>query len=133
MSGHSRPHVAVGARKADGPQTGSTVPLQPACGPHEGLIADALDRVATHLEEAAALLRKHQNQLAASPERALMVPVQKRRLLTVRDVADRLGIDQKTVRRWRQEGKLPPPIELGGSVLRWDPDRFDDWLEEQQR
>ncbi len=53
-----------------------------------------------------------------------------RRLLTARDVADVLGVDVRTVRRWREAGKLPAPLTLGDSVLRWHPEDVDAWLEE---
>ncbi len=55
-----------------------------------------------------------------------------RRLLTARDVAALLQVDAKTVRRWREEGKLPPAVELGG-VVRWLAEDLAVWLKEQLR
>ena len=55
-----------------------------------------------------------------------------RRLLTARDVAVLLQVDAKTVRRWREEGKLPPAVELGG-VVRWLAEDLAVWLKEQRR
>ena len=47
-------------------------------------------------------------------------------------VAERLQVDPKTVRRWRQEERLPTPVTFGG-VIRWRPEAIDAWLEEQER
>jgi excisionase family DNA binding protein len=41
-------------------------------------------------------------------------------LLTVRDVARRLGIGVRTVWKWTATGQLPPPVRLSGSrFTRW--------------
>ena len=48
-------------------------------------------------------------------------------LLTVADLAHRLRVDQKTVRRWREERRLPAALEVGG-VIRWDPAVIDAWI-----
>lgn len=53
-------------------------------------------------------------------------------LLSVRDVSARLQVDQKTVRRWRKEGKLPPAVTIAG-VVRWRPEAIESWLEGQVR
>ena len=50
-------------------------------------------------------------------------------LLSARDVAARLGVDPKTVRRWREAKKLPPAIDVAG-VLRWRSDVIESWLRE---
>ena len=71
-------------------------------------------------------------QLDVPPERALIEPVEPVCLLTARDVAERLQVDAKTVRRWRAEGKLPPPVKLGG-VVRWLAEDLAVWLKEQRR
>jgi prophage regulatory protein len=42
-----------------------------------------------------------------------------RDLLTVREVAARLGISRWTVWRMATEGILPPPIRLGRRIIRW--------------
>ena len=52
--------------------------------------------------------------------------------LTVRDVAERLQVDVKTVRRWRHEGKLPRAFS-NGSIIRWQSEDIDAWIEEQTR
>ena len=50
--------------------------------------------------------------------------------LTVSDVGELLLVSQKTVRRWREEGKLPPALQIGG-IIRWRSSEFSDWIEEQ--
>jgi excisionase family DNA binding protein len=53
-----------------------------------------------------------------------------RPFLTVAEVAARLGIDERTVRRWIVSGRLPA-IQLGGprAPVRIPVDEFDAWLE----
>ena len=51
--------------------------------------------------------------------------------LRVQDVAKRLQVDTKTVRRWRDEGKMPP-VFANGSVLRWRSDLIDEWIASQE-
>lgn len=52
------------------------------------------------------------------------------RLMTVHDVARRLSVGDKTLRRWRSEGRLPKALEVGG-VLRWRAEDIDAWIEER--
>ena len=56
-----------------------------------------------------------------------------RRLLTVQEVAARLGVSEKTVRRRIADGLLPA-VQLGRyrHVLRIDSAQLDDWLEARQ-
>ena len=91
-----------------------------------------LARLATLLGEAAGILHElSEVQLAVHAERALMCDVEKpvtpARLLSVRDVAERLNLSEKTVRRLRRRGVLPAGIEIAG-VLRWRPDEIDAWI-----
>ena len=53
-----------------------------------------------------------------------------RRLLTVQEVAARLGVSEKTVRRRIADGLLPA-VQLGHyrHALRVDAAELDDWLE----
>lgn len=52
------------------------------------------------------------------------------RLLSVPQVATHLGVNSKTVRRWREAGVLPPPIQLGG-IIRWRAEDLDAFLAER--
>ena len=54
------------------------------------------------------------------------------RLLSARDLAKMLGVQERTIRRWRkQKGKLPQGIELGDSVIRWREQDIERWLVER--
>ncbi len=73
-------------------------------------------------------------QLAGSPAPRLMVDVDAATepsapLLAVAGLARLLDVTEKTVRRWRDEGRLPEAIVVGG-VVRWRPEDVDRWLAE---
>jgi excisionase family DNA binding protein len=51
------------------------------------------------------------------------------RLLTAREVADRLGVTAETVLRWTRRGELPA-FRLPGGAIRFREADLDDWLEE---
>ena len=53
------------------------------------------------------------------------------RLLSVQDLADRLAVDARTVRRWRRDRVLPEALEIAG-VIRWRPETIDAWLVQQE-
>lgn len=51
------------------------------------------------------------------------------RLLTVADLADRLQVATRTIRRMRAAGRLPKPIYVAGSQSpRWTEDQINRWL-----
>ena len=50
-------------------------------------------------------------------------------LLSVADVAAILKVGERTVRRWRKEGRLPRGIEIAG-ITRWRPAEIHGWIEE---
>lgn len=49
------------------------------------------------------------------------------RLLTAREVGDRLGVSSETVLRWTRRGELPA-IRLPGGAIRYRPDALEEWL-----
>jgi predicted DNA-binding transcriptional regulator AlpA len=53
---------------------------------------------------------------------------EERELLTVADVARMLAIGERSVWRKAQDGRLPPPIKVGGST-RWAKTSIRDWIE----
>ena len=108
---------------------------------HPGaVLARVAERVAELAEDLQDLAEALANQLdgsaAASPVGGVnsnpTTDARRASFLTVRDVAERLQVDPKTVRRWRQEERLPTPVTFGG-VIRWRPEAIDAWLEEQER
>jgi excisionase family DNA binding protein len=54
-------------------------------------------------------------------DEGLLIPAEK--------VAEILGISKRTLWRLLSAGKLPEPIRLG-SVVRWNKDELQDWIEE---
>jgi len=49
-------------------------------------------------------------------------------LLTVKQVAEKLGVAPKTIRAWRQGGKIPATI-LPGGRLRFSERVVNSWIE----
>jgi len=52
------------------------------------------------------------------------------RLLTTREVADRLGVTPETILRWIDRRGLPV-VRLTSRALRYDPDAIDAWIGER--
>ena len=52
------------------------------------------------------------------------------RLLTTREVADRLGLAPETVLRWAKRGKLPA-VYLSSRAIRFREKDLADWLEQR--
>jgi predicted DNA-binding transcriptional regulator AlpA len=51
------------------------------------------------------------------------------RLLDVKQVADRLGVSDKTVWVMSGDGRFPPPLRLG-RLTRWRVADFNHWVEQ---
>jgi predicted DNA-binding transcriptional regulator AlpA len=108
---------------------------------HLGRLADLHAELAETIRTVA---REAQNELAGSPDSRLMVSVNgshleapdgatnvvlAKRLLSAHDVAEIVGVDAKTIRRWRNEGRMPRGLDFGG-IVRWRPETIDAWLED---
>ena len=81
------------------------------------------------------LARHAQVRLDAAPVQSVMDDVLNtsstpKKMLTGNDLAEFLQVDSKTVRRWRNEGLLPPALEIGG-VVRWSQDTIRSWIQER--
>ncbi|MGH3006526.1 MAG: helix-turn-helix transcriptional regulator [Gaiellaceae bacterium] len=50
------------------------------------------------------------------------------RLLTARELAERLGVSSETVLRWTRDGEVPA-IRLPRGSIRYRPDAIEAWLE----
>lgn len=50
------------------------------------------------------------------------------RLLTAREVADRLGVSVGALLRWTRRGEVPA-VKLPGGAIRYVPEQIDRWLE----
>lgn len=51
-------------------------------------------------------------------------------LLTVKQVAEMLGVTTSTVWRWRDQMEIPQPIVVG-ATLRWRRSDLEKWLSEK--
>ncbi len=147
----SRPAPAHGPTPAQEPTQGHTGgdrgirPYRAADHCPSGVDHDPDERVRGHFARLAAahaeLARAYADlaadpdiQLAGSPRSRLMVDVDAATepsapLLAVAGLARLLDVTEKTVRRWRDEGRLPEAIVVGG-VVRWRADDIDRWLAE---
>lgn len=52
-------------------------------------------------------------------------------MLTLPQVADRLGVSKDTVRRLYADGRFPPPLRIGKSH-RWETSAVEAWLADQR-
>lgn len=132
--------VATGARGLDA-LPASAAPTAPPVAPcgmlpvRSALAAQVkLARLADLLTEAGKiLLELSEVPLADARASRDMTSVETpKRLLTAEDLAARLQVDARTIRRWRKAGKIPLGIEIAG-VLRWRADEIDLWLAEGGR
>ena len=105
---------------------------------HEGDVHDtvAFSRLSELLTEAAgifaALAVDPEIHLAAPPDQSVIdgdvsAPATEP-LLSTADLARLLSVDERTIRRWRDEGRLPDAVEIGG-VVRWDARVVDEWIQ----
>lgn len=55
------------------------------------------------------------------------------KIIRINELADTLGISKVTLWRWRKEGILPKPIQIGSRVVAWREDTINEWLNERSR
>lgn len=57
-----------------------------------------------------------------------------KKLITVKELAEYLDVTTAAIYKWVKEGSMPRPIRFGGprSMLRWQPDQIERWLEERK-
>lgn len=113
----------------------ATVPAQGATGRDVcavlARVAGLHEQLSQATRELEALVENNENGLAGVPDSRLSADVETPTpLLTAKDLAARLQVDARTIRRWRKAGKIPPGIELGRSVIRWPADQIERWLAE---
>ncbi len=49
-------------------------------------------------------------------------------LLTIEQVAKRLGVARRSVWRWVEQGRLPAPLKLSGQCRRWRSEQLEEYL-----
>ena len=52
------------------------------------------------------------------------------RLLTARELADRLCVSTGALLRWTRDGKVPSAVKLPSGAIRYIPEKTDEWLVE---
>ncbi|AAU28623.1 TPA: AlpA family phage regulatory protein [Legionella pneumophila] len=52
----------------------------------------------------------------------------KQKLLFIKDVEQIIGRNRLTLRRWWSAGKFPTPTKLNGTVLVWQTDVIEQWI-----
>ena len=67
----------------------------------------------------------------SSPEPQTIATAVTHELLTDREVAAMLGIGVRSVWRKAQDGRLPPPVKVGGST-RWVKSTMREWINLQE-
>lgn len=53
-------------------------------------------------------------------------------MMTVKQVAEALGVSERSVWRWSATGVLPPGVRIG-SAVRWPRRRIEEWLEKREQ
>lgn len=53
-------------------------------------------------------------------------------LLRPANLAKKLNVNLVTLWRWRRQGKIPQPINLGGRLIAWRKSTIEDWLSEKE-
>ena len=53
--------------------------------------------------------------------------------LTIREVAQHVGISHRTLERWKREGFLPPHFEVTSRIHKWKRSDVDAWMALKQR
>ena len=54
-------------------------------------------------------------------------------LLTIDQLATKLGVSKSCIRKWLATGFLPPPLKLGKRLIRWELDTISVWLAQQRQ
>ena len=127
-AGHDAPTELPPSRHARTQGVGA-----PAVAAHLGRLAELHEQIAVTYRELAEvadiqLAVLHGPRLVddVTPPSTGRLPA----LIGTKAMAEMLGVDQRTVRRWNREGIIPSAIELS-SVLRWRRSDIERWIEEQ--
>lgn len=83
------------------------------------------------LERLELALENLPNQLASLAEQGAHEPAVLKTVMTQREVLDLVGVDGRTLRRWRHEGRFPEPIQSGGRKLLWRRRDVERWRDEE--
>ncbi|MBI1372710.1 MAG: helix-turn-helix domain-containing protein [Phycisphaera sp.] len=53
-------------------------------------------------------------------------------MLKLKEVAEFLGIGLSTAKRWKAQGKFPPPDFRVSGIIRWRVGTIERWMEKQE-
>ena len=106
--------------------------LRTAAGEVEILLGSAGSGLATSGESRPCVVTGEEPASAMIPTTKPTVPAPEAALMTAKQVAQHLGCDQRTARRWRQTRGFPAPIKVGRS-RRWRRRDVERWIEERGR
>lgn len=59
------------------------------------------------------------------------IPTHPDALLSIDQVARLLGVETRTIRRWRKDGVIPAPVSFGGQ-LRWRLATISEWIRQRE-
>jgi len=54
-----------------------------------------------------------------------------KRYLTINELSEYLNVKKRTIYLWTMQKKIPHS-KLGGKLLRFEPDKVDEWLKRQE-
>ena len=67
------------------------------------------------------------------PQQQVSVISSDQRLLTIDQLATKLGVSKSCIRKWLASGFLPRPLKLGKRLIRWELDTIAAWLDQQRQ
>jgi len=67
------------------------------------------------------------------PQQQVSVISSDQRLLTIDQLATKLGVSKSCIRKWLASGFLPPPLKLGKRLVRWEQSTIAAWLAQQRQ
>ena len=56
----------------------------------------------------------------------------KKEFVTVKELAEHLGVTKEAVYHWYREGKLPKPIYANIGIRKWERSVIERWLKKQK-
>ena len=64
---------------------------------------------------------------ATTPRRRPALNLEAGGFLDVRELADDIGVNKSTIRRWVQQGKFPEPVHISRGCTRWRTEDYAEW------
>ena len=58
---------------------------------------------------------------------------EKNKLIRSKELSEKLGVNLVTLWRWRNQNKIPKPIQLSSKVIAWRESTIEKWLSEKEK